>query len=92
MLNFFKLKEGFFGVFIIISLAVGLFFLIGQLAVYLDTNFSRKAFATESQTVTYNIEKDGKVFTKTYTLTVKVDEEGTFYQTDLTSEGKNVNE
>lgn len=79
MLNFFKLKEGAFSFFVLISIVIALVWGIGQLTVLSVDYLGVKEYAKETKTIEYVIEKDGQVFRKTYDVTAYVNEEGEFY-------------
>jgi hypothetical protein len=85
MLNFFKLKEGAFSFFMLVTLVIGILWGVSQVFAYLGV----KQYAKETKTIEYVIEKEGKVFRKTYDVTAHVDEDGEFYNPSITVHGDN---
>ena len=88
MLNMFKLKESFFGFYVIVCMAIGLIFVLIQAGITLDTYFGNKEYASQTQKVEYVIQKDGKTFHKSYELKVFLNEDGEVYRTDLSTNGE----
>ena len=88
MLNMFKLKESFFGFYVIVCMAIGFIFVIIQAGITLDHYFGNKEYVSQTQKIEYVIQKDGKIFHKSYELKVFLNEDGEVYHTDLSTNGE----
>lgn len=89
MLNFFKLKEGAFSFFMLVTLVIGILWGVSQVSTLMVEYLGVKQYAKETKTIEYVIEKEGKVFRKTYDVTAHVDEDGEFYNPSITVHGDN---
>ena len=83
MLNFFKLKEGAFSFFVLVSLVTVFLWGVIQLSALAVEYLGVKEYVKETKTIEYIIEKDGKVFRKSYDVTAYVNEEGEFYNSTV---------
>lgn len=90
MLNIFKLKESFFGFYVLIACVLGFLFIVAQISLAADEKFGNKEKSTQTQKIEYVIEKGGVEYKKTYELKIFINDEDEIYRTDLSSAGETI--